>query len=131
MKIIIETIPHEQHRYTTVGDWWFDSNGDLQIRVSKLSDEKREMLIAVHELVEVLTCKYEGVTQEMVDQFDMKDFDYKLHPDEEPGDASEAPYKSQHCLATGVERILAARWNVDWKNYEEELCELPEVNGKD
>lgn len=130
MKITIETIPHEQHRYTTVGDWYFDKNGDLVIRVSKLSDEKLEMLIAVHELIEVLTCKYEGVTQEQVDKFDMEDFSYEDHPNEEPGDDPNAPYKSQHCLATGIERLLAARWGVDWKTYEKELTDLPEIPDK-
>jgi len=130
MKIVIETIPHEQQRYTTVGDWFFDKDGTLQIKVSALSDNKREMLIAVHELVEVLTCGYEGITQEVVDKFDMR-FSFVEHPDEEPGDSPEAPYKSQHCLATGIERILAAHWGVDWKTYEKELSDLPEIPTKE
>ena len=130
MKIVIETIPHNQHRYTTVGDWFYEVDGTLHIKVSKLSDVKREMLIAVHELVEVLTCQFEGVTQAVVDDFDMNKFDYASHPDEEPGDSPGAPYKSQHCLATGVERILAVRWGVDWKTYEQELVDLPEIPTK-
>ena len=130
MKITIETIPHNEHRYTTVGDWYYEPNGDVTIKVYQLSDPKREMLVAVHELIEVLTCAYEGVTQEMVDQFDMHVFSYEEHPNEEPGDSPTAPYKSQHCLATGIERILAARWGVDWKTYEDELKSLPEVESK-
>lgn len=130
MKIVIETIPHEQHRYTTVGDWFYDADGALQIKVSKLSDWRREMLVAVHELVEVLICKHDGVTQDIVDRFDAKEFNYAEHPDEEPGDDPSAPYKRQHCIATGVERILAAALHVDWKPYEEELTELPELPDK-
>ncbi len=122
MKIIIETIPHEQHRYTTVGDWFYDSDGTLHIKVSALSDKRREWLIALHELVEVLTCEHDGITQKQVDDFDMA---YK--GDDEPGDDSDAPYREQHCLATGIERILAARWGVDWKKYEDELFDLPEI----
>ena len=130
MKIIIETIPHAQHRYTTVGDWFYEPDGTLQIKVSQLSDWRREALIAVHELVEVLLCKRDGVSAEAVDKFD-KSFSFTEHPSEEPGDSPEAPYKKQHCLATGVERILAAHLEVDWKTYEEELEELPEIPTKE
>lgn len=130
MNIKIEIIPHEQHRYTTVGDWFFDAAGDLTIRVSKLSDWRREVLVAIHELVEVVLCKHDGVTQEQVDKFDMEDFSYEDHPDEEPGDSLDAPYMRQHCIATGIERILAAELFVPWKNYEDELNALPEIPEK-
>lgn len=84
------------------------------------------MLIAVHELVEVLLCKHDGVTQKSVDKFDMA-YEKKRKPndDSEPGDNPKAPYVKQHCIATGVERILAAGLGVSWKEYEDELCALP------
>lgn len=131
MNVNIKIIPHEEHRYTTVGDWWLDENGDLQIRVSKLSDPRMEGLIAVHEYVEFLMCQHDGVTTEMVDKFD-KDFEANRHPDneDEPGDSPDAPYVKQHCIATGIERILAAALEVKWKPYEDELCELPDVPDK-
>lgn len=131
MKITIETIPHDQHRYTTVGDWYYEADGTLTIRVSSLSDWRREMLVAIHELVEVLTCKQDGVTHEVVDKFD-KEFEANRHPEneDEPGDEPNAPYVKQHCLATGIERILAQQWGVNWKEYEQELCDLPEVEPK-
>lgn len=129
MKIIITTTDHKNQRYPTVGDWYFEKTVTeevLQIKVSKLSDFRREMLIAVHELVEALLCYRDGVTQEQVDAFDMA---YeKTRPegdDSEPGDSSEAPYQRQHCVATGIERILAAHLNVDWAEYEKELMSLP------
>jgi len=130
MKIIIETIPHENQRYTTVGDWFTDKDGNLVIRCSALSDPRREALVKIHELVEVLACGFDGVSQEAVDKFDM-DFEAKRLEgnDDEPGDSPDAPYRKQHCLATGIERILAAAWGVDWKAYEEELCDLPEIPG--
>lgn len=126
MKITIETIPHDQHRYPTVGDWYFNDNGDLTIKVSQLSDWRRECLVAVHELVEVLICKQDGVSQESVDKFD-KDFEAHRHPDneDEPGDEPTAPYVKQHCIATGIERLLAANLGVNWKEYEQELNDLP------
>lgn len=127
MKIVIETIPHETHRYPTCGDWFYDSEGTLQIKVSILSSWKREMLIAVHELVEVLLCKSDGVSQQAVDKFDMT---YELQRrdgnSDEPGDDPLAPYAKQHCIATGIERVLCAHFGENWKEYEEELDHMPE-----
>jgi hypothetical protein len=125
MKIIIETIPHDQHRYETVGDWWFEKPDTLQIRVSAMGDWKKEACVAVHELVEVLICKYDGVSQESVDAFDQN---YEaLRPEgdtSEPGDDPRAPYTKQHCIATGVERLLCAALGLSWKEYDDtvEFC---------
>ena len=71
MNVKIVTIPHEEQRYPTVGDWVV--NGDnLYISVSKMSDPRYELLVAVHELVEVLLCKERGISQVLVDKFDME-----------------------------------------------------------
>jgi len=125
MKIVIETIPHKDQRYPTVGDWFFNEKGDLTIQVPDLGDWKQEALVAIHELVEVVLCKSQGVTQEQVDEFDLKFESSRPENDlSEPGDATEAPYKVQHCFATGVERLLAAELGVDWHQYEQHLQEL-------
>lgn len=131
MKILIETIPHETHRYTTVGDWFYDPDGTLRIKVSSLSDWRYEALVAVHELVEVLLCKQDGVKTEDVDKFD-KAFEASRKPGNEcePGDEPTAPYSDQHCFATGIERLLAERLGVKWKPYDRELVDLPEVETK-
>lgn len=34
MKITIETIPHNQQRYPTCGDWQFLNSDELAVRVS-------------------------------------------------------------------------------------------------
>lgn len=131
MKIIIETIPHEEQRYTTVGDWFYEPDGTLRIKVSDMEDKRLCKLVAIHELVEVLTCELNGVTQQQVDDFDMA---YEANrpegDDSEPGDDSKAPYRKEHCLATGIERILAAEWGVDWNVYADELESLPDVEPK-
>lgn len=159
MRTIIDTIPHEAHRYSTCGDWYYatevfccgwsrmklsddDNNcptchGPMEERKvlvvlsSKLSDPRREFLIQHHELTEVKLCEQAGVTQEVVDKFD-KDFEANRAEDneDEPGDEPAAPYVRQHCIATGVERLLAAEMGVNWKEYEQELCDLPEVSEK-
>jgi hypothetical protein len=129
MKIIIETIPHEEQRYPTVGDWFFDHprpDKILTIRVSRMGDWRYEVLVAVHELVEVLLCLHKGVSQKSVDKFDMKYEAARKRGDEsEPGDDPRAPYKDQHCIATAVERLLAPMLGVSWKKYEQKINSLP------
>jgi hypothetical protein len=71
MKVIIETIPHQDQRYNTVGDWRW--HGDiLMISVSQLGNWKYEAAIAYHELREALHCKHLGISQEAVDAFDLE-----------------------------------------------------------
>lgn len=126
MNITIKVVPHAEQRYPTVGDWQFDPDGNLTISVSKLSDWRHEMLVAVHELYEAILCEHAGITQEMVDKFDM-DYEVNRPPgdDSEPGDNPLAPYRMPHFRATTVERQLADSLNVDWKQYETELNDLP------
>ena len=118
MNVWIQVIPHKEQRYETCGDWWYDCNGNLQIRVSKMNNWKYEMLIAVHELVEVLQCKYKKISVEVVDKFD-KEFEKNRKKGnlDEPGDSMKAPYRIQHGIASGVERILGALIGVDWNDY--------------
>ena len=108
MRIIIETIPHEQQRYPTVGDWFYDPSGDLVIRVSQMPDERYGLLVALHELVEAQLCLDRGITQEQVDAYDIE-FERNRPPgnDSEPGDCMAAPYHNEHCFATGIERLMA------------------------
>jgi hypothetical protein len=122
INIKLETIPHLEQRYDTVGDWLYnEGDGILLIRVSNLGNWRYEMLVAVHELVEALLCSHGNITQERVDKFDLN---YK--GDGEPGDAPSCPYAGPHSLATGIERILAAVMGVSWCKYEEAIDNLPD-----
>lgn len=132
MKIMIETIPHDNQRYETVGDWVFlappyVAEGDLgiSITVSELGDWRYNALIAVHELVEVLLCKQRGITQEAVDAFD-KNFELNRPEgnEDEPGDAPDAPYRKEHFFATNIEALLSAELGVNWQEYEAKVNSL-------
>ncbi len=121
MKITILTQLHSLQRYNTVGDWYTDKyTGTVCIRVSELGSWRYELLVAVHELVEAFLCMHDGISEESVDKFD-KQF---VQRNSEPGDSPQAPYQKQHCLATGVERILAACLGVKWQEYENALEKL-------
>jgi len=117
--IVIKTIPHSEQRYPTCGDWFYGEDKSLQTRVSQMHDSRYEFLVALHELVEVKLCEWCGITQAAVDAFDMEyEQNRKEYDESEPGDSPRAPYRFQHCLATGVERTVAAVMGVDWSDYE-------------
>lgn len=126
MKITIEFIPHLEQRYNTCGDWVFDADGNLNMKVSILEDTglHGSYLIAIHELIEALLCQAHGITTEMVDKFDLA---YDATKDVEPGDDPDCPCRDEHCVATGIERLLAPQFDVWWTPYENEIIELTEV----
>lgn len=112
MRVIIDTIPQEHQRYDTVGDWWLDPFGKLQIRVTEQADVRHAQLIMVHELIEALLCMNDGITPDQVDEFD------KRFEGREPGDSAFSPYKRQHNFATAVERMMCAAMGIDWAAYD-------------
>lgn len=124
-EISIRFIPQEAHRYKTIGDWFPSGQiGQVIINVTKMHESnwlyttKYEYLVAIHELIEMALCDVYGITSERVDAFDMGPIGSQS---DEPGMESEAPYRIQHLIATGIEMQLAAVMGVDWKKYEEFL----------
>ncbi len=113
MRITIETIRHEDQRYPTCGDWLWPNEHNLLIRVSEMGDWRKEAAVAVHELVEALLCKEDGVSEAAVDAFDA---DYGGGG--EPGDDPIAPYHRQHCFATALEMLLIGALGVPWADHE-------------
>lgn len=126
MDVNLRTIPHESHRYETIGDYFELPDGKVQIQVSNLGDWKMEALIQFHELVEFLMCRANGVTHDEIDQFDHEYEQNRPNNDfSEPGDDPNAPYRYEHLVATGMEKILAAQLGVKWDEYEKACNSLP------
>ena len=125
MRIIIETISNKDQRYPTVGDWYYDPDGTLHIKVSEMGHHEMEAAVAVHELVEVLLCRHRGIAQSEVDRFD-EEFEAKRQEGDvsEPGDDRNAPYHKEHCFATGIERLLISELDIAWKAYDDTVNSL-------
>lgn len=125
IKVNCETIPHSEQRYDTVGDWWWGPDATWEFRISEMGDWRYEMLVFIHELVECALCRYMGVAQITVDNFDKAFEAAREYGDtSEPGDALDAPYRLQHCIATGVERIVAGLLGVSWQEYDDKVNAL-------
>ena len=118
LNIEIKTIPHQDQRYDTCGDWLIDGD-NITILVSDLGDWRLEYLVADHELREALLCRHRGISPKVVD-----DFDTSWKSEGEPGDDPQAPYKREHFFATSIERLTAAELDVDWAEYEGKLNAL-------
>ena len=117
-KISIETIPHAQHRYETVGDYWHPTDDSVEVRVSDMGNPDYEFLVAIHELIELYLCKKRGIAEPDIKAFD-EEFEAKREEgnEDEPGDSPLAPYQKEHQFATKIESQLAAELSVDWAAY--------------
>jgi hypothetical protein len=112
----IETVSPKVMRYRTVGDWFWESPGCLIIQVADTGNWIYNLLVAVHELIEVILCEVAGISEKRVSAFDLAHQD-----DDDPGTHPKAPYHEQHITAMGIEMILAARAGVKWRIYEDAL----------
>ena len=126
MKIIVETIPIKSMRYNTVGDWMIDADkNELRIFVADMNDQFKEYLLARHEMDEAMLCLKSGVSQKMVDEFDMVwETSERVNLFEEPGIDPDAPYHNQHMVAYGHEILMAQSLGIDWTDYNNEIEEL-------
>lgn len=129
MRIDIQSIPHGNQRYETVGDYWEEEmlGGKVirHIRVSDMGNEDYEFLVALHEMVESFLCKKRGISEESITEFDME-FE-KNRPEgntDEPGNDQNAPYKKEHQFATRVEKMMAEELGVDWNEYDNAVINL-------
>ena len=120
MKINIQTIPNSEQRYITTGDYWIDSDGTWQIRVSDLGDWKKELLVAIHELAEQAICLSKGIKEEDISAFDIEFEKNRTEGNfDEPGDDRNAPYADEHCIATSIERLMSVSLGLKWKDYDD------------
>lgn len=124
MNINIQVIENKDHRPGISGaDWYYDQKGDLQVRVSKMSDWRREMILAFHEASEAIMCRHNGVTVQAVDDYD-RPFEEKKDNVTNVGDRTDCPYRREHCFASAIERILAGELEVPWQDYDDELAKI-------
>lgn len=141
MKIDIQIIPHNEQRYETVGDWWLDEDGILQVRASGLSSSRYSALIVIHEIVEVLieSVKRSGAIQvppALVEQTDMFDkrYEYTRSPDNEegePGGEPDCPVYQGHMAASAIERIAAMILGVNYNEYADEIASMSQEKKDD
>ena len=96
-------------------DYGIDKN-ELWFQIKDTGVELYNLILLVHAMVEYMTTQARGIPLAIIDKFDDR------HQDsEEPGDEVNSPYRNEHNMAVGIERILCAYMNIPWKVYEEAL----------
>jgi len=125
MIIHIETIPHSQQKYETVGNYWIDESGVLQIRVSDMGNDDFNFLVGIHEMIEFYLTMKRGIPESTITAFDIefeKERAIGMQDDyAEAGNDPFCPYKQEHFFATTIERLMAAELKIDWNEYDEAL----------
>ncbi len=124
MRIVIDSVPIEHMRYSTLGDYW-EEGDTLFIEVADYGDDDFSFLVAVHELVEAYLTKKRGIREEDITSFDMS-----VPEDDEPGDNPQAPYQNEHNFATGIERLMCAVLGRTWSDYTEASNKQLDIYGK-
>ncbi len=128
LNVEIKTIPHNQHRYPTVGDYFYNFDAEkikTIIHVSDMKNESYEFLVSIHEQIEEFLTRLRGISEDSITAFDInfeknrKDEDFS-----EPGNDPKAPYFKEHQFATIIEKFIALELGVDWNIYDETICRL-------
>ena len=118
LRVVI--VPQSKQRYPTVGDWIFNKDRSLSIRVSDMKNKNYEFMVAIHEAVEAWLCHRRGISEESVTAFDKSEYGLSL---EDPGADPKAPYHKEHMLALKIERMICDELGHDWEKYEQALAE--------
>lgn len=142
MDIHIEIIPHNNHRSvyinpvtgnsTTVGDWWVDEGGVIQVRASQMKNVLHSCLIVIHELTEVLL---EGIKRSGhlhvpltlvndTDEFDKAHEARRPSEMSDPGLEPDCPVYEGHMAASAIEMIAAMILRVNYNDYADEVASL-------
>jgi hypothetical protein len=133
LNIQIKTIPDEEQRYDTVGDYWKKNDID-EIKVSSVGNRGYEFLVAIHEMVEQFLCENADITDDEITKFDL-DYEEKRKngDDSDPGESIYAPYRKQHMFAEKIERLMAEECKIDWDDYSKYINKFYEkrLNPKD
>jgi hypothetical protein len=122
-KIEINFLEPKAMRYITLGDY-YDKDDIYRIDIVKQIDDRYNLLILFHEIVEAILCEYRGIKEKDIMNFDLE-WNKRLLKGEiledEPGNQPGAPYYKEHRTAENFERLLAMELGCDWSKYEKEL----------
>ncbi len=111
-----------------VGDYWYDREGVLQVRVVDMQNEFYEKMVVIHELIEESLTKKRGLSEPDIQAFD-EYYEQRramglVPEDSEPGFDENAPYVREHTLATSVEMQMCAMAGISWSEYDHYVMNL-------
>ncbi len=108
-------------KYNTIGDYFGTENARV-VLVADMQDWKKELLVAIHEIVEQSLCFDRGIDEKNITKFDKK-FEEGNTTNDEPGDQPDAPYYKEHQFATKIEKMLCEELGMTWEEYDNVVTE--------
>lgn len=126
LHIEVKTIPHNEQRYDTCGDYYEDKKtGIAHFNISDLGNWEEELCVALHEIIEWALVTRAGVPLEVIDNFDIKfELTRKEDNEAEPGDDPLCPYREMHFFATTIERLVSQKLGIIWNEYDAKIQRL-------
>jgi hypothetical protein len=124
MKIQINIKSYSEMRYETCGDYYIKDD-TLIFDIADTGNDMYNLLVLVHEISEYAMVTKRGISEDEITLFD-EAFE-KLRKEgntDEPGNEVDCIYRDEHCIATGIERMLCGCLNISWKEYEKTINEL-------
>ena len=114
---IIETIPHNEQRYDTAGDYE-DIFDHLRFYISDMGNEDYEFILLLHELIEEHLTRRKGIKISDIDKWDMEEV-FKKDPkySGDPGLSKLAPYHKEHMIALRMEKLFCKTVGIDFNKY--------------
>lgn len=129
-KITVTIIDHTKQRYDTLGDYWFDDEGNWHLAISDMGDWRYNFLVALHELVEMALIKQKAfglMLSEQQMERQICEFDKAMLSDsphiEDPGMDPHAPYHQEHLIATGIEIQMCGHLGLNFREYDSTMIE--------
>ena len=124
MDYAIRTIPHEDQRYNSPGDYRFREYGVVlfectDITVSDLGNEDYSFLVALHEFIEEHLTRKRGIPENVIYQWDI---DHSESDD--PGSIDGCPYFAEHAFAMYIEKQVCSKLGIDWNEYDASFSKL-------
>jgi hypothetical protein len=116
MEIKAKSIPGNEQRYETAGDYTFHADNTVNISVSHMQKVDYEFLVALHEIIESWLVKMRGISEPEIMAFDIA-FNESGKAGE-PGDDPEAPYYREHQFATAIEKLMCNEMGIRWCDYD-------------
>lgn len=125
IQFVCLTLPWKQlPDYPDIGSWKVNAdNSPAFVGAADTGDDRSNMAILLHEIVEVFLCWVHGVKEEDVTAFDKKWFfeqgQGKHKEDDEPGYDPRSPYRDWHLVAERFEREFITQCGMMWEHHEQ------------
>jgi len=118
--IRIVTVPPEDQRYPTCGDYR-EFDNEIVITITDQISDDHEFLVALHELIEFWLTRERGIRESEITDYDIK---WEALPEpkaDEPGNEPDCIYGREHRFAENIERQIAHELGIDWHSYNNSL----------